>query len=154
MRYNIHYPMTGKGISIRATSRVFRFRMPSTSLWAAGIWSAGLCMPRWIRALKIGVEVRFGDGCNVQSLNRSCYPHGRYHVSQIGLIESMNLLLTVNLKQSATAPRAEYHLGMKVGSNPSHDDWTSNQQYDLASDQECNRYHPSINTKRLAPFAS
>ena len=118
----------------KVASRVFRFKTTNTFLWVAGTWNEMLCVPRWLLAQKIGVGVRFGDGCKVQSLNRSCYPHGPYRVSQIGLIESMNLLPTVSSKVSATALSAEHHLEMKDGSNPSHEDWTSNQQCDRAGD--------------------
>ncbi len=64
------------------------------------------------------------------------------------------VLQTVNSKQFAAAPSAVHHLGIKARSNPSHEDWTSNQQCDLAGDQECDRYQPSIKTKRFDPFDS
>ena len=88
----------------------------------------------------------------IQSLNPSCCPHGQYRVFRIGLIESMNHLLTVNSKQFATVPNAEHHSGMKAGSNPSRDDWILNQPCDLAGDRECDLYRSTIKRKRFDPI--
>lgn len=88
----------------------------------------------------------------IQSLNPSCCPHGQYRVYRIGLIESMNHLLTVNSKQFATVPNAEHHSGMKAGLNPSCDDWILNKPCDLAGDRECDLYRSTIKRKRFNRF--
>ena len=64
----------------------------------------------------------------------------------------MNLSVTANSKQFATAPSVEHHWGMKAGSNPLHEDWILNRQCDRVDDQECDRYHPMTKTKRFDPF--
>ena len=64
----------------------------------------------------------------------------------------MNLSVTANSKQFATAPSVEHHWGMKAGSNPLHEDWILNRQCDRVDDRECDRYHPMTKTKRFDPF--
>ena len=141
-----------RGTSIRAVSKAFLFKRTNIFSWFAGTSNAMLCGRGSFLTQKIGVGVHCGDGCKDRCLNPSCFPRGRSHVCQTGFSESMNLSVTANSKQFATAPSVEHHWGMKAGSNPLHEDWILNRQCDRVDDRECDRYHPMTKTKRFDPF--